>query len=149
MIEMFMVIVLVAVLSAVAFGKYHKGASARAASGARDTFVWLGRRARALAVQKGQIVRLTINPTTTRARLWLGQSGTSAVTDGSVTFSKEYNVAVTSNATDSVIVCYSPRGFALGSGCSTGNLPRTVTFTAGTSSSTATVQALGMVEANP
>ncbi len=149
LIEMFTAMVLIAVLSSIAFGKFNKSSANRSAVGARDAYVWLGRRARALAIQRGTVVRMTLNPTTEQARLWLGQTGVKPVLGSGISFRNDFKVNVATSSGDSIVVCYSPRGFALTGTCTTSGLPKTATFSRAGQFAVATVQPLGQVEAKP
>ncbi len=145
LIEVVVVLMIAAVLLTASFQALTKASADRAATGARDTYVWLARRARAQAVQRGTQVKVSIRGSTARARVVMG----STVVD-QVYFGQQFGASVTLSSGDSLVICYTPRGVASGvcSYPSGSTLPvTTVTFQQGTRSASAVVQALGQVEA--
>ncbi len=143
LIEIVVVLMIAALLLSYGVQALNKASADRAATGARDTFVWLARRARALAVQRGTNVTLTIKPATTRAKVLM--AGT--IVD-QVYFAQQFGATPTLSTGDSLAICYTPRGIAqTTTPCSDLTSPVTVTFQQGPRSASAVVQALGQVEA--
>ncbi len=143
LVEAVVVMMIAAVLLSYGFQALSKASADRASTGARDTFVWLGRRARALAVQRGTTVRLSMKPSASRAKVLMGTT----VVD-QVYFQQQFGTNVTLSSGDSLVICYTPRGIAqTTTPCSTLSSPITVTFQQGARSASAVVQALGQVEA--
>lgn len=145
-VELLAVLLIAATLMGYGVQALNRAASQRATTSARDTYVWLARRARALAVQRGANVRLTIRPASQRAKLMQG----STLLD-QVYFDQQFKTTVSLSSGDSLAVCYTPRGIAVLStvvGC-VGQManPVTVTFQQGTYSAAAVMQVLGQVEA--
>lgn len=136
MVELVVVLGIASVLLSITFGALNKVANQRSAMSARDSYIWMARRARAAAIQRGTPVRLTIFGT---GRAIVAQANNSRVLD-QILFTKEFGTTV-SLATDSVAVLYDPRGIA-----NTGT-PKTVQFARGNISARARVQILGQVEA--
>ncbi len=144
--ELIAVLMIAATLMTFGAQAFNKAAGQRATTSARDTYVWLARRARALAVQRGTNVRLTLLPATQQAKLALG----STLLD-QVYFNQQFKTTVSLSSGDSLALCYTPRGVAVlgtGTGC-VGQLstPVTVTFQQGQISATAVMQVLGQAEA--
>ena len=137
-VELVVVIIIAAVIMGMSVGAYHKVADNRSVKSARDTYGWMARRARAAAVQRGQRIRLVLVLGTAQAIL-------RSTPEDRVDFRKEYGATVTTSVTDSLVLCFDPRGMT----CSTAGLPATVTFSRGGATAVATVQALGQVEMNP
>ncbi len=145
-IELVVVLMIAATLLGFGVTSLNRASAERGAIGARDTYVWLGRRGRTLAVQRGTNVLLSLKVSTQRAKLLLGPT----VLD-QVYFYDQYAAKPTlSSGLDSLVICYTPRGVASG-GCSIpsgSTVPiTTVTFTRGGRTASAMVQALGQVEA--
>ncbi len=137
LIELMVVMLLAALLLGMGVNGLNKASSQRATTGARDTYIWLARRGRALAIQQGRPVRVVLYSDSAWARL---------VAPGQrpelVAFGKEYNTTVSAGGLDSVWISYDPRGFA-----NPQVVPVAVTFTRGGMVARAVVQALGQVEA--
>ncbi len=145
-IELVVVLMIAAVLLSYGLLSLNRASADRGAAGARDTYVWLARRSRALAVQRGTDVKLSLKVSTQRAKLLLGTT-----TVDQVYFYDQYAAKPSlSSGNDSLVICYTPRGIASGS-CSIpsgSTVPvTTVTFTRGGRTASAVVQALGQVEA--
>jgi hypothetical protein len=130
------------VLGAMAFPAFTKFMSRREVINARDAFVMMAARARALAVERGDVVVLRV-PLNADSVLIISGDGADTLevlnlADGETIAS----VVVPSSLT----ICYVPRGFAH-PGCGTGNLlPVTVQFTNGAHTIQAEINAIGQVE---
>lgn len=136
LIELMIVMLLAALLMGFGVNGLNRAASQRAAKGARDTFVWMARRAQALAVQQGVRVRLILRASAGSARVVAPGRP-----DELFYFGAEYHTTVSASS-DSVSVQYDPRGYA-----NPQITPVTVTFRQGADSARAVLQALGQVEA--
>ncbi len=136
MVELVVVLGIATVLLSITFSALNQVASQRSAQSARDAYVWMARRARAAAIQRGTPVRFTISS--------VGRATVAVVNSGRILdqiyFKKEFGTTVTL-ASDSVAVRYDPRGLAKLS------TPATVQFSRGSTSAAAKVQLLGQVEA--
>ncbi len=144
-IELVVVMMIAAVLMTYGAMALNRASADRSATGARDTFVWLARRARALSVQRGTNVSLSVKQSTNRAKVLLGTT----VVD-QVYFDKQWQTGLTlSTGSDSVVICYTPRGITQTTSPCTDIIttPVTVTFTRGPRKASAIVQGLGQVEA--
>ncbi len=137
LIELLMVMLLAALLLGMGVNGLNRASAQRNVKGARDTFVWLARRAQATAVQRGSKVRLVLYPDSARARVTAPGRP-----DEVVYFYKEYRTTVSAGGVDSVSVTYDPRGFA-----NPQITPVTVVFRQAQDSAVAVVQALGQVDA--
>ena len=143
LIELVFVLVIAGVLLGMMFGNFKQAAAQRSATSARDTYIWMTRRARATAIQRGTNVQVRLAPDLARAVVAAG-TGTDSIMDVRY-FQADFGSATTAPSGDSIMICYNPRGFATPCGPTT--LPTTVTFTVQGKSAIATVQALGQVEA--
>lgn len=140
MIEMLFVLIISAILIAMGTAKFESAQRTTAARNARDTFAWFARRARATAVERGEVVTLTLVPDSARARL-TDSAGTIDV----IEFDQEYGATVSTSDSGDIAVCYGPRGFALAS-CSNTDLPQTATFARADRAYSARIQVLGQVD---
>ena len=138
MVELVVVLGIATVMLSISFGALNKVAGQRSAQSARDGYIWMARRARAAAIQRGTPVRFTIYGS---GRAVVAQANNSRVLD-QLYFNKEFGTTVSLGA-DSVAVLYDPRGLA------NAGTTRTVQFARGSISATAKVQILGQVEAVP
>lgn len=138
MVELVVVLGIATVLLGITFSSLNTVANQRSSQSARDAYVWMGRRARAAAIQRGTPVRFTIFPT---GRAVVSQANNGRVLD-QLYFAKEFGITVTLS-TDSLAVLYDPRGLANNAA------PATVQFSRANKSSSARVQILGQVEAVP
>lgn len=117
---------------------------AKNAQTARDNLVWMAARARAKAIERGQVWTLEIDPAADKVRI--KQRNAAAALD-SVDFSTEFNTTISTAANATIIVCYSPRGFAFSScGSSSPSANVDVTFTHLDKTAVARVKPLGQVE---
>ena len=145
-LELLTVLMIAAVLMTFGAMGLNKAAAQRGAGSARDSYVWLARRGRALAIQRGTNVTVRLRSSTKQAKLMLG---TTLVDQ--IAFDPQFQASVTLSSGDSVVICYTPRGIVSAT-CSfpvSGSTmtPMTVTFRRGVVSAVAVVQALGQVEA--
>lgn len=114
LIELIIVLVIGGVLTGVAFSQMGRNAARQEARNARDAFVVLASRARAAAIETGSVVRLEVDLGDGTARVLPGRSGSSDPIERK-SFSAEHGVQLTAAgaAGSTVIVCYSPRGYAV------------------------------------
>lgn len=142
-VELLTVVVFIAILAAISVLGFRRAESNRRATGARNTFVWMARRARSQAVQRGTRVDLDLAPGATRGTITARYAAGDTLLD-QVDFGFEFKTTIPQ--ADSVHVCYGTRGFAV-SGCGTTTATRTVRFINGTDTATAAVGPLGQVNA--
>lgn len=114
LIELVIVLVIGGVLTGVAFSQMGRNAARQEARNARDAFVVLASRARAAAIETGSVVRLEVDLGEGSARVLPGRSGEVDPIERK-SFSEEHGVQLTAAGTTgaTVIVCYSPRGYAV------------------------------------
>ncbi len=145
-IELVVVLMIAATMLGLGVTSLTRASAERGAISARDTYVWLARRGRTLAVQRGTNVKLSLRVSSQRARLLLGTT----VLDQVYFYDQYAAKPLLSSGNDSLVICYTPRGVASGS-CSVpsgSTVPvTTVTFARGGRTASALVQALGQVEA--
>lgn len=108
---------------------------------AKDGFVLYTARARSLAIDRGALTTLTIDPATDRVIIAVGNTPSD-----SIDFMMEYGVDLATSTASVVVACYSSRGIAMPS-CNSGldNDVR-VTFSRGEESAIATLRPLGQVK---
>lgn len=142
LIELLLVLVIGAILMTFAIPGFTKMSASRNAQNARDNLVWMAARARAKAIEHGRVYQLTIDPAAERARII--QRGAATAMD-SVTFSSEFKTTLSTDANTTIVLCYSPRGYAFPcTGSPTTNVD--VTFTHFDKTAVARVKLLGQIE---
>ena len=144
LVELLIVLAIGAILMSFAIPGYTKMTQAKNAQNARDNLVWMAARARAKAIERGQVWQLQIDPTLERARV-IRRGAT--VAQDSVTFSSEFKSTISTAANTLIVICYSPRGFAFtscGANSPTANVD--VTFTHKDKTAVARVKPLGQIE---
>lgn len=140
LVELLIVLAIGAILMTFAIPGYTRMTQTKNAQNARDNLVWMGARARAKAIERGQVWQLEIDPLLERARV--RQRG-AAVAQDSVSFDSEFQSTVSTPDNTTLIICYTPRGFALTS-CNANNVD--VTFTHQDKTAVARVKPLGQIE---
>jgi len=140
LIELMVVLIIGTILMTFAIPGYTRMTQAKHAQNARDNLVWMGARARAKAIERGQVWQLEIDPALERARV---RRRGAAIAQDSVTFSSEFHSTVTTSTNALVTICYTPRGYALTS-CNANNVD--VTFTHADKSAVARIKPLGQIE---
>jgi prepilin-type N-terminal cleavage/methylation domain-containing protein len=140
LVELLTVLALVAILLTFAIPTWTNMTQGKNAQNARDNLVWMGARARAKAIEQGRVWQLEIDPALERARV--RERGATTAQD-SVTFTTEFQTEVATPSNTTLIVCYTPRGYALMS-CNASEVD--VTFTHRDKSAVARVKPLGQIE---
>jgi prepilin-type N-terminal cleavage/methylation domain-containing protein len=137
LIELVLVITIAAVLvgiTTLVFSRVQAGLATRSAV---TSFLGLHAQARSMAVERGQLTRLTVNEEEAMVTVLLDSIPVNAVPLGD-------RFGVTLTAGGGLVLCFNPRGLAEPS-CTSFTTPRTVVFTRGASS--ATVELLPMGQA--
>lgn len=142
-VELLTVTVFIAILAAISVLGFRRAESNRRVTGARNTFVWMTRRARSQAVQRGTRVDFRLDPSTRQGTITARYAAGDTLLDR-VDFGFEFKATIPSG--DSVRICYGPRGFAQ-SGCGTTSMTNSIRFINGTDTATAEVRPLGQVNA--
>jgi Tfp pilus assembly protein FimT len=142
-LELIVVLTVGAIIASFAAPRISETFAARAVIDGRDAVIWFSARARATALQTGTVTRLEINPSSDMLEIRL-QDNSSTLVD-SRDLATLNSVDITTSTGSSIIVCYSPRGWALISSCSTG-VPGTVTVTRNSSSTQLQVRTLGQIQ---
>ena len=140
LVELLTVLALIGILLTFAIPTWTNMTQGKNAQNARDNLVWMGARARAKAIEQGRVWQLEIEPSLERARV--RERGAATPLD-SVTFSTEFQSEISTPSNTPVIICYTPRGYALMS-CNAN--PVDVTFTHRDKSAVARVKPLGQIE---
>jgi prepilin-type N-terminal cleavage/methylation domain-containing protein len=150
LIEMLIVMIIFGALLTFAIPSFTQMSKGRSAQNARDALVWMGTRARARAIERGEVQLLKIDPANERVSIvWRRTSGGAAATDTleAVNFATVHNATISTTANTVIILCYSPRGFAFA--CSATNSPSVdvnVDFSHGGKTARARVKPLGQIE---
>jgi prepilin-type N-terminal cleavage/methylation domain-containing protein len=146
-LELLIVIAIAGVLLGLAGAAFGRLQARRGAMSARDSFVMLAARARAVAIERGTTARLELDPSTGTA--WI-QYRTAAGVDTvveSLHFRGDFDADLAVAVNSRIVLCFTPRGYTRGGGSCTGpeNLPDTVTFARGPNVARAVVRPLGQV----
>ncbi|MGQ0815926.1 MAG: pilus assembly FimT family protein [Gemmatimonadota bacterium] len=143
LIELMIVLVIGAIGMSFAVPSFTRMTQTKNAQNARDNLVWMGMRARARAIERGQVWQLQIDPGTAKARVI--QRGAASATD-SVVFSSEFGATVSTAGNAAITLCYSPRGYAFSCAVSSPTTDVDVTFTHNDKTAVARVRPLGQIE---
>jgi prepilin-type N-terminal cleavage/methylation domain-containing protein len=144
LIELMIAMAIGAILMSIAVPGFSRMTKSKNAQTARDNLVWMAARARAKAIERGTVYQLEIDPTAEKARII--QRGGAAAQD-SVMFETEFKTTLSTSANTTIIICYTPRGYAFSS-CNA-NSPTAnvdVTFTHMDKTAVARVKPLGQIE---
>jgi hypothetical protein len=116
---------------------------------ARDAFVWMGARAKAMAVERGTSYLLEVNPTTERAWIVLRRTSGAALaadTIQKIDFSNEFRATISTVANTTITVCYNTRAYAWSCAAGSPSANTDVTFATGDKTAVARVKVLGQIE---
>jgi prepilin-type N-terminal cleavage/methylation domain-containing protein len=148
LVELLLVIIIGAVLLSMAIPAYNGLTTGQNARNARDAVVWMGARARARAIERGQVHLLEIDPANERAWIVRRNTGAALATDTleKIDFSAEQDVTITTSTGNKITLCYNARGYAF---TCTGTSPAsnvTATFTQAGRNAVAQLRPLGQIE---
>jgi prepilin-type N-terminal cleavage/methylation domain-containing protein len=143
LVELLIVLMIGAILMGYAVPNFANMMKSRSAQNARDNLSWMGMRARAKAIERGQVWQLEISPANDRARII--QRGAVTALD-SVNFATEFEAAVSTASNSTIVLCYSPRGFAFSCHANSPSTNVDVTFTHLEKTAVARVKPLGQIE---
>jgi prepilin-type N-terminal cleavage/methylation domain-containing protein len=144
LIELLIVIVVTGIMISIGSARITQYLAQQGARNARDEFVYMAARARAAAIERSQVVRLSIDPVNARAFVVTNRSGAGDTLEIRH-YDGEFRAEVTTSNGAPVTVCYSPRGYAIQT-CNVGvGDSARVNFKRGASDSHATVRPLGQV----
>lgn len=146
-VELLVVIAIAGVLLSLAGAAFGRLQARRGAMSARDSFVMLAARARAVAIERGRTARLELDPSAGVA--WI-QYRTAAGVDTVVErlhFRGEFDADLAVAVNAKIVLCFTPRGYTRGGGSCTGpeSLPDTVMFARGGNVARALIRPLGQV----
>ncbi|HEY8484128.1 MAG TPA: prepilin-type N-terminal cleavage/methylation domain-containing protein [Longimicrobiales bacterium] len=146
-VELLTVIAIAGVLLGLAGFSFGRLQARRGAMSARDSFVMLAARARAVAIERGTTARLELDPGAGMARIqYRRAAGVDTVVE-SLHFRGEFDAALALAVNPRIVLCFTPRGYTRGGGSCTGpeSLPDTVTFARGANVARAVIRPLGQV----
>jgi prepilin-type N-terminal cleavage/methylation domain-containing protein len=137
LMELIFVLLIGAVVMSIGVKQFGKIQVRHRVTNARDALLYMGVRAQAEAMKRGDLVRMEIWPDTDMAKI---VTPTDSMVER-VRFDSQFGVSVIGSA---ISACYSSRGFALPS-CTTNGLPRLVGFVASNDTAVAYVLPLGQI----
>lgn len=144
LIELLIVIVVTGIMISIGSARLTQYLAQQGARNARDEFVYMAARARAAAIERSRVVRLSIDPVTARAFVVTNRSGAGDTLEIRH-YDGEFRAEVTTPTGTAVTVCYSPRGYAI-EACNVGvDQGAEVNFNRGASNAQAIVRPLGQV----
>jgi prepilin-type N-terminal cleavage/methylation domain-containing protein len=150
LVEMLIVMIIFGALLTFAIPSFTQLSKGRNAQNARDALVWMATRARARAIERGEVQLLKIDPANERVSIvWRRTTGAAAATDTleAVNFATVHNATISTTANTVIILCYSPRGFAfVCDGALSPTVDTNVDFSHGGKTATARVKILGQIE---
>jgi type IV fimbrial biogenesis protein FimU len=146
MVEMVIVITIAGIIAAFAIPSFSNTQRNRNAQNARDSFVWLGAKARSRAIEMGTTWLLEISPATERA--WIVKRNPTVASDTLeiVNYVTKYASTISTASNNVITLCFNSRGFAWS--CS-GNSPGSnvdITFTHAQRTAVARVKPLGQMQ---
>jgi prepilin-type N-terminal cleavage/methylation domain-containing protein len=140
LIEVLIVIMIGAVLTSIALPAFGNLQARRGAMNARDALIMLAVRARAVAIERGVVVTMVVDPEDDSVLLTL-PDGT---TVEQMRFNLDFSANLSTVSGEPVVVCYSPRGYALQS-CTTVAANEEVSFERAGATAVALIRPLGQV----
>ena len=142
MVEMVVAILIGSILTSIALSSYSNARGRFAVRGARNTFVAVHARARAQAIEKGEIVKIVVSPLYDRLSL-VTQSGDTLERIG---FGDEFSVDIqrVGGSSTELEICMNSRGFAEES-CNSFTTPAGIQFWQGADSASVEVLPLGQL----
>ncbi len=148
LIEALLVLIISGILLGYAIPAFNGLTQRRNAQNARDAVVWMAARARARAIEQGQIQLLEIDPATNRAWIVRRNTGTALATDTveMINFANEQKTTITTAANTKITVCYGSRGYAISCEATSPSANVDVTFTFNDRTAVARVKPLGEIE---
>lgn len=138
LIEVLLVLIVGVILTSIAMKSLGASGSRTSVRQAKATFTALHARARAQAIETGEMTRLWIDAN--KDSVWIVRGGEQLET---VRFAEELGVDIVTSAAQ-VRLCMSPRGFAETS-CNSFSGDQTVTFAARGDSTSLTIRPLGQI----
>ena len=137
LIEMVIVIVVGAILSGIALNTFQGVQGRAAARQARQVFASLHARTRAIAIERGEIVKLNVDQT--NDSVWVDRGATRVET---VRFGDELGVDIRGSGT--LTLCMSPRGYAE-TNCNNFTSNQTIVFAAGGDTAAVEMRTMGQL----
>ena len=147
MVEMVIVIVIAGIIASFAIPSFNNTQQNRMAQNARDSFVWMGARARSRAIEMGTTFLLEVDPATERAWIVRRNPSVAADTLQMVNFTTEYASTITTSTGNTISLCFNSRGYAWScTGSQSPSANETVTFSHAQRTATARVKPLGQMQ---
>jgi type II secretory pathway pseudopilin PulG len=145
MIELLIVITIAGIIATFAIPPFNNAQQNRMAQNARDSFVWLGNKAKSRAIEMGTTWMLEVDPATEKA--WIVKRNPTVASDTLqiVDYPTQYASTISTRTNTLVRICYNSRGYAWP--C-TGGLGATevITFTHALRTSRVSVMTLGQMQ---
>lgn len=142
LIELLFVVLIAGILGTLAFPRFSEYQKRRQLMNAQTAFTLAAARARAAAVERGDVVLLWVQPDADRVTVLSGDGvDTMLVLD-----LREGEVRADLQARSPLTICYLPRGFAHPACGSGGSLPDSVAFVNGSGTVWSVVSPVGQVE---
>lgn len=141
MVEVIVVVALGAILISMALRGFGDTTSRMTVRNARQSFAALQARARAYAIERGELTRFRVDPAGDSA--WVEASGGRIEV---LEFAEDRNVDVTSGVSGIITLCMNPRGFGETSCNSFGNGTVDFAFVQGSETAELTILPLGQLE---
>lgn len=140
LIEVLIVLTIVGIIASVSVPRISTAMAAGAVVQARDAIVWTGGIARSAALERGEAVKLVVDPSTDRMQVVVVRNDSIIRTRDL----SEDGVSIETEGGGTLTVCYAARGWALAA-CSDA-LPQTVRFVRSGQETSATIRPLGQVQ---
>ena len=148
LVEVLLVLIIGGILLGYAIPAFTNLTQRRNAQNARDAVIWMAARARARAIEQGQIQLLEIDPASDRAWIVRRNTGTALASDTveKINFVTEQKATVNTTANTKITVCYGSRGYAIQCAGTSPTTTVDVTFTFMDQAAVARVKPLGEIE---
>jgi prepilin-type N-terminal cleavage/methylation domain-containing protein len=148
LIEMLLVIIIGAILLSFAIPSFNRVTASRNAQNARDAVVWMAARARARAIERGQVHLLEVSPANDRAWIVRRNTGTALASDTLETLDlvAVYNATISTGTNANIRLCYNARGYAFSTCSGALTADEVVTFTHVSRTAQARMKVLGHIE---
>ncbi len=144
MIELVMVLAVGGILMGIVLGSFGEVGSRMSVRAAQNAFLSAHAQARALAVERGEVVRLVVSPSTATVTIERGPVGSIEILE-ILDLGADNNVSLATSGGTPVTLCMTPRGYADPT-CNSFNASATVDFSRGGRVSRVRLLPLGQVE---
>lgn len=146
LVELLIVMIIGAALMTMAIPSFTRLMNARNAQNARDALVWMANRARARAVERGNVQLFEVSPARNSAWIVTRNGTTAADTVQMINFQGEHSAVLSTSTANTITVCFSPRGYAFECDANSPQSNVETTLTHAGKTATARIKPLGQVE---